>query len=94
MSKSKSKRKAARVYSDSDVLTFALKKCGTRTATAEALGVGPRPQTIDNWLKRGISPGWRPAVWVWCRKNGLKLSKDWLIKTMVARERHNPMMDL
>jgi hypothetical protein len=75
---------------DEQIIDFILSQHETHDEAARALHVTNR-QTLYNWRERGIPPGWRHALWLWCRRHGLKLSADWLIKSLVAHESHNPM---
>jgi hypothetical protein len=75
---------------DEQIIDFILKQHDTHDDAARALHVTNR-QTLYNWRERGIPPGWRHALFMWCRRHGLRLPDDWLIKSLVAHETHNPM---
>jgi hypothetical protein len=75
---------------DEQIIDFILKQHDTHDEAARALHVTNR-QTLYNWRERGIPPGWRHALFMWCRRHGLKLAEGWLIKSLVAHEAHNPM---
>jgi len=75
---------------DDDILDFIISKHESPDDATRALGIANR-QTLYNWKQRGIPPGWRHAIWLWCRRHGLRLGHDWLLKSLVAHEVHSPM---
>src|SRR5690349_8647681 len=75
---------------DDQIIDFILSKHDSPDEAAAGLGLTNR-QTLYNWRTRGIPPGWRHTLFMWCRRHGLRLPDDWLIKSLVAHETHNPM---